>query len=232
MARTKTARDGLSAPDANPIIARRRAEIEKAAVDLFSESGYHQTTIDDIAGHLGIGKGLIYRYFKDKTDVLLRALTAVLEVYDRDDPNALWAKESALRALQWILLNLCAVSEEHPREVVLAYRSTKDLMREQRRHIKALENRIVADIRKRIEACVREGLLDAPNVRALAYQFVMYGHAWALKNWALRKDFTIAQYVGAGERLLVVPFLTEAGRRAYRPIAAAEIAAGLRAVRE
>jgi AcrR family transcriptional regulator len=47
-----------------------RAEIVDAAFAEFSERGYHQTGIADIARRLEIGHGTFYRYFKNKRDIL------------------------------------------------------------------------------------------------------------------------------------------------------------------
>jgi AcrR family transcriptional regulator len=47
-----------------------RADILQAAFIEFSERGYHQTAIADIAQRLGIGHGTFYRYFENKRDIL------------------------------------------------------------------------------------------------------------------------------------------------------------------
>lgn len=47
-----------------------RADIVEAAFIEFSERGYHQTAIADIARRLGIGHGTFYRYFENKRDIL------------------------------------------------------------------------------------------------------------------------------------------------------------------
>lgn len=47
-----------------------RSDIVAAAFVEFSERGYHQTAIADIARRLGIGHGTFYRYFENKRDIL------------------------------------------------------------------------------------------------------------------------------------------------------------------
>lgn len=47
-----------------------RTEIVDAAFVEFSERGYHQTAIADIAQRLGIGHGTFYRHFANKRDIL------------------------------------------------------------------------------------------------------------------------------------------------------------------
>jgi TetR/AcrR family transcriptional regulator len=49
---------------------RRRAEILHAALRAFRENGYHATTLDDIAEHLGVRKTALYHYFPDKEAIL------------------------------------------------------------------------------------------------------------------------------------------------------------------
>ena len=48
------------------LVEKRRREILDAARHIFAEKGFRVATIDDIANFLTIGKGTIYRYFKDK----------------------------------------------------------------------------------------------------------------------------------------------------------------------
>lgn len=195
------------------VAARRTEQIANAAVALFSERGYVPTTIEDISNEIGVGKGLIYRYFKDKQDVLFRALCAVLEKYKKVNVTALVEELGPLDALRRMLAIDCSLAEEHAREVTLAYRSTKDLDQEQRLRIMVIETEIVGQLRQCLEACIQAGLMHPLDVRIMGYQFLMFGQTWALKKWALGKEYTLSDYVAAGEDLLIVPFLTDAGRR-------------------
>ncbi len=194
----------------------RTEQIAHAAVMLFSERGYYQTTIEDISNHIGVGKGLIYRYFKDKQDVLFHALRTVLDKYRKANVSGLIIDVGPLAAMRKILAVNCMLAQQHAQEIILAYRSTKDLSQEQQRQIKAIESEIVDDIQRGLEACMRDGLMEAIDVRVMAYQYLMFGHTWALKNWALSKHFKTAGFITQGERLLIVPFLTAAGRKQYQ----------------
>ena len=49
---------------------RRRDEILHAALTAFRETGYHSTTLTDIADRLGIRKTALYHYFPDKEAIL------------------------------------------------------------------------------------------------------------------------------------------------------------------
>jgi TetR/AcrR family transcriptional regulator len=49
---------------------RRRQEILRAALRAFRAKGYHATTLDDIAAHVGIRNTALYHYFPDKEAIL------------------------------------------------------------------------------------------------------------------------------------------------------------------
>jgi AcrR family transcriptional regulator len=49
---------------------KRREEILHAALRAFRSKGYHATTLDDIADHLGVRKTALYHYFPDKETIL------------------------------------------------------------------------------------------------------------------------------------------------------------------
>jgi AcrR family transcriptional regulator len=49
---------------------RRRREILRAALRAFREKGYHATTLEAIAEHLGVRKAALYHYFPDKDAIL------------------------------------------------------------------------------------------------------------------------------------------------------------------
>ena len=48
----------------------RRLEIMNAAMQLFMEKGYTNTTTQDIVDKVNISRGLLYYHFKNKEDIL------------------------------------------------------------------------------------------------------------------------------------------------------------------
>ena len=50
-----------------------KKRIIAAGVEVMSEKGYSQTTMGDIAAHLGVSKGALYLYFKNKDDLIIES---------------------------------------------------------------------------------------------------------------------------------------------------------------
>lgn len=56
-----------------------QADIVEAAFLEFSNRGYHQTAISDIAQRLGIGHGTFYRHFENKRDILQHVISDTIQ---------------------------------------------------------------------------------------------------------------------------------------------------------
>jgi AcrR family transcriptional regulator len=196
------------------LVEERREQIVKAATKLFSEQGYYLTTIQDIAREAGISVGLIYQYFKDKDDVLFLTLKLVLETYEKVIPAALGGAEHPLERLCLAIGAYCRVVDRLRDATVLTYRSTKSLRAERRTFIKEGETRTNRLLEGCLRACIAAGHVRPINDSLLVYQYVLFSHAWALKQWALRGRYSLEDYVEEGIKLLVEPFLTEKGRAA------------------
>lgn len=56
-----------------------RKAIVDAAINLFTEKGFEQTSMDELARVAGVGKGTIYGYFKAKEEIFLAYCEAELE---------------------------------------------------------------------------------------------------------------------------------------------------------
>ena len=54
---------------------KTREKVLVAALELYTDRGYHKTTVDEIAKKAGVSTGIAYRYFKNKKDLLLAALS-------------------------------------------------------------------------------------------------------------------------------------------------------------
>jgi AcrR family transcriptional regulator len=54
----------------------RRRQIMRAAEKLFSSRRFHEITTDEVARVAGVGKGTMYRYFKDKDDLFFQTAMA------------------------------------------------------------------------------------------------------------------------------------------------------------
>jgi TetR/AcrR family transcriptional regulator len=57
----------------------KRASIVRAAAQCFSRLGFHGTSMDDIAGRLGVTKAALYRYVSNKHELLLESFNLAMD---------------------------------------------------------------------------------------------------------------------------------------------------------
>ncbi|MDS0524282.1 TetR/AcrR family transcriptional regulator [Clostridium sp. SHJSY1] len=84
------------------IESKRREQILSVSLSLFYKNGYTNTKISDIAEAAGISKGLVYRYFESKAEILFSYLDFLNECLEeiKTIPSAKTAiKEFGLRFL-------------------------------------------------------------------------------------------------------------------------------------
>jgi AcrR family transcriptional regulator len=63
----------------NPVKEIREKQIKEAALRLFSEKGFHNTTVTQIADEAELGKGTIYWYWKSKEDLAFSLVSDMLD---------------------------------------------------------------------------------------------------------------------------------------------------------
>jgi AcrR family transcriptional regulator len=96
---------------------RTAADLEEAALTLFSERGFDAVTIDDIAAAADVSRRTFFRYFASKEDVILsdhpKRLDELEAALDRRP-----ADEPALTALRHAIMSLVGSMEEQREHMV------------------------------------------------------------------------------------------------------------------
>jgi AcrR family transcriptional regulator len=64
----------VSAAGREQYLEYRKGQILDAAISVFSENGFSDASIEDIAREAGVGKGTIYLYFKSKDEIFKNIL--------------------------------------------------------------------------------------------------------------------------------------------------------------
>ena len=77
----------MSTPEARPVSADARStqdsrdEILKAAMHLFANRGFHETSMSEVAREAHVSKALIFWHFKTKEELFVAVLNRLLEPY-------------------------------------------------------------------------------------------------------------------------------------------------------
>lgn len=93
---------------------RRIAEILLAARDVFTEKGYHEALISDIADRAGVVEGSIYRFFANKRDLLVKTVEHWYEDMLAHDEEQFRALRGTWNRIRFVVRHHLATIRKEP----------------------------------------------------------------------------------------------------------------------
>jgi AcrR family transcriptional regulator len=147
----------------------RRAQILRAALDVFSRRGFHGATIREIAGLAGLAEGTIYLYFPSKQDLLRGVIGLIADDGDGASPDRAefgpGGDEAFLMALVQRRVRSLARHASFLRLVVHEADLHEDLRRE---FFRRLHDPFVGRFRAYLEARMADGVFRPVNTEVTA----------------------------------------------------------------
>lgn len=200
------------------LVSRRRQQLALASITLFSRLDFHSATVKDIAEEAGVSAGLVYQYVRDKQDLLFLALLHITQRNKEEIPAALKDVGDLLMRLQCAIEAYTHVIAINGKAVLLTYRETKSLKREDIEQLKQLELETNALLEQCVQDCIAAGYIEPTNVELLVYRIITAAHAWALKHWRLSRLMTLEQYLHEAIHACWRPLLLPKGQRRYNKL--------------
>jgi mycofactocin system transcriptional regulator len=173
-------------------------ELEVIALKLFTEQGFHETTVDQIAAAAGIAKRTFFRYYDAKSDVLwnefdheVETIRALLAAMPEDIPVLEAVRRAVLEANHYRAED---VPELRMRMSLLS--TVPDLAASATIHYDAWERAVAAFVAHRIGQPV-ESLYPLVVGRS-----VLAACRAAYERWSARADADLAVYLNASLQAL------------------------------
>lgn len=162
----KLARQDLEPTGAG--VDERREEILASAARLFAESGYHATTIDDVAERAGVAKGTVYWYFRSKKALFLAVLRSVSEIYRTELGRAAEGIGSPLGRLEAALRATFTLTATSPEVYDLYFQRVVDADEGFAGERERIHEHLREDLRALLEEAVRAGEVRDDDLETLA----------------------------------------------------------------
>ncbi len=147
---------------------QRRAEILHAALKAFRKNGYHATTLDDIAQHLGVRKTALYHYFPDKEAILYECHRESLAEVRRLLKDARQHFDTAAEQLRHVVREHVRVMTETLEGSPLAFEVTALSPAHQKQVIQA-RDRYERGVRRIIARGIADGEFRPANPKTAAF---------------------------------------------------------------
>jgi AcrR family transcriptional regulator len=171
--------------------------IRAAAVELIAAHGFEAVTLRDLAAHVGIQPGSLYRYYASKTDLLASIMTEHMQ-----DLLAHWASEEVgseppqARLYRFIEFHVRYHAGKQ-REVFIANMEIRSLAPLDRSKVTSLRREYEDRLRKILEEGIAAGEFDIPDVRVATFAIIamLTGlTAWYQEGGRLSKDDLVSCY--------------------------------------
>lgn len=181
------------------LLRKRRAQIVKAAVPLFSEKGFHKTTTRELARASGLSIGALYEYVQSKEDVLFLVCQHIHHEVETRLRLSLSEHASAAVRLRCAIEAFLQVMNRMQADVLLIYQESKSLPPAFLSEVLAHETRITQVFEQLLKEGIVEGSFDLAEqeVALLAHTIITAGEMWAFRRWALQdvpfETFSAAQ---------------------------------------
>jgi len=163
----------------------RRQQLIDAAVRVFMEKGFHETTVRDIGKAADLTQGTIYNYVRSKDDILYLACDHVVTAYQdavRHSLASLGEREDALEA---ILRAVIETMYDYQDYILLIYHESHALNRDSLHSILARVEEFVDFIK---EAMAAAGVHDSGTTMHIWANIVTFLPTMvALRRWLLRR---------------------------------------------
>jgi 3-oxoacyl-[acyl-carrier protein] reductase len=168
------------------LIKKRREQIVRAGIKLFSQKGFHGTTLRELAEEAGLSYGNIYDYVGSKEDIfsLIHDFTADLVMAALR--SSIEQITDPLEKLRRIVRAEFTLMDQWADAILLLYQESHILSKPHLRKLLGKEREHLDLIEAAIEEAKRSGRICRCNTRLTANLIKSMIDAWVIKRWDLR----------------------------------------------
>lgn len=190
------------------LVAKRREQILRAALELIRKNGYHGTSMREICAKSKVNRASIYDYFKSKSDILIYIYHQMMYGegnFYRTFSDSTISSWDDLEPFLRSTISFAWSHHKHP--IQLMYRETISLDSKTRRSVLKIESDYVKWISKNLQ----KGLgLNAvtPDLEILANTIVYFNGFIPLRGWNMNEidqesilDSVVEMIMGKLEKL-------------------------------
>ena len=170
------------------LVEKRREQIVIAAIKLFSQKGFHKTTLRELAEEAGISHGNIYDYITNKEDIFFLVHDFMHGVANDIINQSIKSVEDPVEKLRRIIRGEFNIMYNWADAVLLIYQETHILGKPLLYKLLEKERKHVERIEAVLKECMDGGQIRAFNIRAAANLIRSMVESWVVKRWDLRGE--------------------------------------------
>ncbi|MDX5360923.1 MAG: TetR/AcrR family transcriptional regulator [Alphaproteobacteria bacterium] len=175
-------------PDRETQLENKRKAIIREAAKVFNRRGSHGTTLDDVAERLGVTKAALYRYVRNKNDLLYacheEAMEIARECMDRGEAEGRTGREKIEIGMKGYLREMIGAMG-----VPVLILEENTLTGERARRIIGLRDAFEARMRRLVEEGIADGSIAQVNPKLAIFMLLGAVH-WVTKWYSPKGVWT------------------------------------------
>jgi len=173
------------------LVRRRQNQIFEAARKLFSEKGYHTTTLRELSKETGIGLGNMYSYIGNKKDILYLIYQKTSEIRLQEIDKRMRDVSDPRERLKMMIEAEIETMDRYQDLVMIIYQETHSMDRTFMKSMLSAEEGHVRRYEKILKEGIALGIFKQCNLIALAHLIKIMVDGWVLKRWAYREKVSL-----------------------------------------
>ena len=179
------------------LVASRREQIARRAMQLLVKKGYDRATMREIAEVCQMPTGTLYHYVGSKDDILYlvmeRCFSDCARFFESVSTNldTVSSTEALRRAIDAYYRQVDRAQDS----MLFSYQEARNVRPEARQSILDQERSIVAAFEWLLANGCATGEFRIDHVKTVAHNIVIIGEMWAVRRWFLRETCTLEEYI-------------------------------------
>ncbi|MFD2637338.1 TetR/AcrR family transcriptional regulator [Piscibacillus salipiscarius] len=174
------------------LIQKRREQLQKGAVSLFKQKGFHRATTREIAKAAGFSIGTLYEYIRKKEDVLFLVCDAIYDEVKARMEAVFNTKETSEDTLYQAVKSYYELMDDMQDEVLVLYQELKALPKDAQDYVLEKERQMVHLLERVIQNNYPRMTRDQLTI--IANNIFIQGQMWGFRRWILQKEFSLEEY--------------------------------------
>lgn len=176
------------------LVKKRHAQIVEAASGLFSKSGFHKTTMREIAEKAKIDLSYLYKYISSKDDILYLFYEHIRSQYEHVYQIIYSSEEDPILLMKDTLSSLFITIHDLTHEVLTMYTESRHLERDSLHSVLESESKMVNAFEKIIKRGMESGSFKVRDsfmaANILQYLVVIE----CLRGWNIRDRLAFTEF--------------------------------------
>ncbi len=173
--------------EAAPLLPKQdaKARVLEAALEVFSQKGFHPATMDEIAEKAGVGKGTLYRHFETKEKLFAELVRLRLEELEENALAVIDGNDDVLTMISKYIRIYFEFFDRNQRLYRLIMQEDLDLVEHSPDQYFKKVMRAVPNLKRKVYEGTQQGILKDVDFQTVFYGTMGFAHG-VIQKWLAR----------------------------------------------